>query len=95
MAEPCTADNGEQSRKACSRLAAVYPTSAVRHVLTVIVQQISLPEDVELVIQQLKKLSHSCYNTTVQQNSLPVVGHVKHQLFELFAVEVEFLCREL
>ena len=54
MAEPCTADNGGQSRRACSRLTVVYPTSAIRHVLTVIVQQISLPEDVELVIQQLK-----------------------------------------
>ena len=34
MAEPCTADNGGQSRRACSRLAAVYPTSAVRHAVT-------------------------------------------------------------
>ena len=29
MAEPCAADNGGQSRRACSRLAAVYPASAV------------------------------------------------------------------
>ena len=34
MAEPCAADNGGQSRRACSRLAAVYPASAIRHAVT-------------------------------------------------------------
>ena len=34
MAEPCAADNGGQSRRVCSRLAAVYPTSAVRRAVT-------------------------------------------------------------
>jgi len=33
MAEPCTADNGGQSRRARSRLAAVFPTSAVHFML--------------------------------------------------------------
>jgi len=32
MAEPCAADNGGQSRRACSRLAAVYPASAASSV---------------------------------------------------------------
>ena len=34
MAEPCAADNGGQSRRVCNRLAAVYPTSAVRRAVT-------------------------------------------------------------
>ena len=34
MAEPCAADNGGQSCRACSRLAAAHPASAVRHAVT-------------------------------------------------------------
>ena len=39
MAEPCAADNGGQSRRVCSRLAAVYPTSAVRRASLVLIAE--------------------------------------------------------
>jgi len=55
MAEPCTADNGGQARRACSRLAAVYPTSAIRHAVAVAMAIIVIQVLAILVTQRRRK----------------------------------------